>query len=67
MASATIWTVLRGEGEGWGIWGRLLMDVYARGQSGLEKKLVCSFKLAANVLRGCVKKFLYYAEKESGG
>ena len=40
-----------------------LMDVETRGVSGLEDKLVCSFKLAADVVRGEVCQFMYDANR----
>ena len=45
------------EGKGW-----VLTDVYAKIVSGLEIKVVCSFKLAANVVSSGIWKFVNYSD-----
>ena len=40
-----------------------LMDVETGGVSGLEDKLVCSFKLAADVVCGVVMQFVYDTDR----
>ena len=54
-----------------GVWRRelemvgwVLADVYARGLSGLEDKLVCCLKLAADVVGSGVWEFVDYADKQ---
>ena len=40
-----------------------LMDVETGGVSGLEDGLVCSFKLAVDVVRGGVRQFVYDTDR----
>ena len=39
------------------------MDVYGRRLSGLEHKLICSFKLSAEMIWGGGQGFIYYEDK----
>ena len=44
-------------------WG--LMDVETRGVSELVDELVCSFKLAADVVWGGVREFVYVTDRSA--